>query len=116
MGELFGLTLDRADFLRRTVKVDRQLIDAASDGLPIFGPPKTKTSMRTVPLPRVVAEALAEHIVRYGTGPAGLVFTNARGKPIVRRHFYDFWRWALKAVELPTDTCFVRYATPTSRS
>ncbi len=32
-GECFGLTVDRVDFLRRTVRVDRQLLDAR-DGIP----------------------------------------------------------------------------------
>ena len=42
-GEVFGLTLDRVDFLRRTVTVDRQLV-GISGRLPFFGPPKTQTS------------------------------------------------------------------------
>jgi integrase len=38
-GECFGLTVDRVDFLRRHVRVDRQLISALR-GVPAFGPPK----------------------------------------------------------------------------
>jgi integrase len=49
--EVFGLTLDRLDFLRRTVTVDRQVLTLPGRG-PAFGPPKTKASVRTIPLPR----------------------------------------------------------------
>lgn len=39
LGEVRGLTVDRIDFLRRIVRVDRQLVDTAAG--PTFGPPKT---------------------------------------------------------------------------
>src|SRR5207253_3315207 len=71
-GECFGLTVDRVDFLRPQVRVDRQLI-AARDGVPEFGPPKSKAGFRTVPMPEVVGSALAAHLARHGHGPAGLV-------------------------------------------
>ena len=63
-GECFGLTVDRVDFLRRTVTVDHQLILPAT-GPPQFGPPKTTASVRTVPLPKVVGESLAAHLERH---------------------------------------------------
>lgn len=40
-GECFGLTVDRVDFLRRQVRVDRQLL-AARAGIPEFGAPKPR--------------------------------------------------------------------------
>lgn len=49
-GEVFGLTLDRVDFLRRTLIVDPQLVGLQGQA-PKFGPPKTASSIRTVPLP-----------------------------------------------------------------
>lgn len=64
-GECFGLTVDRVDFLRRQVRVDRQLIGVRA-GVPEFGPPKSKAGFRTVPIPEVVATTLAEHLARYG--------------------------------------------------
>src|SRR5207237_9501491 len=73
-GECFGLTVDRVDFLRRLVRVDRQLVLAGS-GPPQFGPPKTQASVRTVPLPGVVASALAAHLERRPAGNDGLIFT-----------------------------------------
>jgi len=69
-GECFGLTVDRVDFLRRTVRVDRQLLDAR-DGVPQFGPPKSRAGFRTVPMPDVVGSTLAAHLARYRPGRHG---------------------------------------------
>jgi integrase len=66
-GECFGLTVDRVDFLRRRVRVDRQLLSAVG-GVPEFGPPKSKAGFRTVPMPDVVSSALAAHLARYRPG------------------------------------------------
>lgn len=77
-GEAFGLTVDRVDFLRREVKVDRQLLRAPGDA-PEFGPPKTKKSHRTIPIPPDLVDALAAHIAANGTGPEGLLFTSVYG-------------------------------------
>jgi hypothetical protein len=47
-----------------------------------FGPPKTGAGLRTVTLPAVAAEALAEHLSRYAeVGPDGLVFPGRTGRP-----------------------------------
>jgi integrase len=57
-GECLGLTVDRLDFLRRVVHVDRQLVTVT--GRPSFlTAPKTVASVRTIPLPQVVLDALA---------------------------------------------------------
>jgi integrase len=53
-GEAAGLTLDRIDFLGRSLTVNRQLVTPTT-GEPSFGPPKTTRSFRTVPLADVVA-------------------------------------------------------------
>jgi integrase len=57
-GECFGLTVDRIDFLRRIVRVDRQLLSVPGRP-PFLAPPKTSASVRTIPLPQVVLHALA---------------------------------------------------------
>lgn len=71
-GELRGLTEDRVDWLRRTIKVDRQLAARA----PIWGPPKTAAGHRVVPVAQSVIDVLAAQIAQRGTGPGGLIFTN----------------------------------------
>jgi len=104
-GECFGLTVDRVDFLRRQVKVDRQLI-LLPGSEPVFGPLKTDSSYRTVPLPNVVTEALAAHLAAHPVGDEGLVFTNEQGQPIRRTRFSDLWRPAVAAAKAPTGTGF----------
>jgi integrase len=99
-GERFGLTVDRVDFLRGQVRVDRQLISARA-GVPEFGPPKSRAGFRIVPMPEVVRSALAEHLARYGPGPAGLAFTNTLGKPLRRNTAGDMWHRAAKEAGLP---------------
>lgn len=49
-GEAFGLTVDRIDFLRRAIVVDRQLVSIAGRE-PYLAPPKTEASVRVVPAP-----------------------------------------------------------------
>jgi integrase len=104
-GEVFGLTVDRVDFLRRQVRVDRQLT-AVHAGVPEFGPPKSPAGFRTVPMPTVVTEALAAHVAAFGTGAEGLVFTNARGGPIRRNAFGEVWHRAAGPAGLRSGATF----------
>jgi integrase len=103
-GEALGLTLDRVDFLRRRVEVDRQMVTPPNNGLPALGPLKTESSARVIPLPDVVALRLARHIEEHGTGPDGLLFTTLGGNPVRRNHFNDAWRAAVRQAGLPTGT------------
>lgn len=96
-GEVFGLTLDRVDFLRRSLTVDRQLV-GISGRVPYFGPPKTAASVRVIPLPTVVVDGLAAHLAAF---PAvDLIFTNEAGDMIRRSNFGTMWRRVTKSVEL----------------
>ena len=99
-GEVFGLTVDRIDWLRRTVRVDRQLV-LLPGAPPTLTPPKTEASVRTIPLPRVVVDALAAHLAAYPAGPGGLVFTSPEGQPQRRTAFSArVWRPAVQAAGL----------------
>ncbi|WP_211355142.1 site-specific integrase [Blastococcus colisei] len=97
-GEAFGLTVDRIDFLRRQLTVDRQLI-TMPDRAPYLAPPKTQASVRVVPLPQVVVDALAAHLL---TWPADeLLFTTELGASIRRTAFSErVWRPAVKRAGL----------------
>lgn len=81
-GELFGLTVDRIDFLRRELRVDRQLWTDRT-GVPRFAPPKSKNGFRTVALSPLVVEAVSAQVAAYGPGTDGLVF-HSDGRPIPR--------------------------------
>lgn len=99
-GEAIGLTVDRVDFLRRTIRVDRQLVTAAR-GPAVFGPPKTPSSVRVVPLPDALADILAAHIAAHGTGPDGLLFRSRDGHALRRNTLGDTWQRATKDLDLP---------------
>jgi integrase len=92
-GELFGLATDRVDFLRRSIKVDQQLVrvrgrDGGRGGVELSRDLKTEKSYRAVPLPSVVTEALAGHMAQFEAHQElGLVFTNERGAPIQQHPF-----------------------------
>lgn len=97
--EVAGLTVDRVDFLRRKVTVDRQLVTLP--GRPVeFGPVKTESSDRVIPLPQVVVDALAAHLQAFPPGPDGHVFTMPSGRPVRRSDFGVVWRPAASAVGL----------------
>ena len=104
-GECFGLTVDRVDFLRRQVRVDRQLV-AVSAGVPTFGPPKRDAAFRTVPLPEFVTTALAQHLQQFPPGPHNLVFTKSKGLPLRRSTFGDTWRPLVAEAAVPEGTTF----------
>jgi len=97
-GECFGLTVYRVDFLRRTVRADRQLVTA--DGPPQFGPPKTQASIRTVPLPDVVASALAAHFELLPGRRRRSVFTSPNGHALRRNRFSEIGRRTVERVGL----------------
>ncbi len=103
--ECFGLTVDRVDFLRRAVRVDRQLV-AVRAGVPEFGPPKSMAGFRTVPMPEVICTVLAAHLARYGPGPGGVVFSNTVGNPLWRSTVNEMWHRAGTQSGLPRWATF----------
>lgn len=100
-GELFGLTVDHTEFLKRTVRVEQQLVRVRGEGVRL-GPLKTAASYRSVPLPDVVAQVLAAHIEAFGAHPElGLVFTNERCAPIQQFPFSVVFEKARLKAGLP---------------
>ncbi len=105
-GEAFGLTGDRVDFLRRTVRVDRQVQPTAGGGWDLR-PPKTSSSVRTVPLPRTTVDLLSAHLAAYPAGPHGFVFADERGEPLRRSAFgQSIWHPARRRAGLPDGLTF----------
>jgi integrase len=94
-GEVFGLRLEDVDFLGRTLHV-RQQIKIVRAKL-VVAPPKGR-KVREVPLPDVVAEALAERIRLYPPGEDGLIFTSRERRPLNRGYYNThIWKPALVA-------------------
>jgi integrase len=112
-GEAFGIEVEHIDFLRRTVRVQQQIIYTAGQP-PFLGPPKTEKSRRTIPVGTVLVERLAAHLAAFPpvaievedrTGPkpvtrtARLVTLNHAGRPVRRSgHSQSVWWPALRAV------------------
>ncbi len=100
-GELFGLRLDRVDFLRRTVCVDLQVTRTTAGGVTLSAP-KTPSSYRSVPLPTSVAEALAAHLTAWSPHPDhNTIFTTARGGLVQQHPFAEVWRTACRRAGVP---------------
>lgn len=91
-GELGGLRRKRINIARGAVKVEEVLIEV--NGELSFGQPKTKNSVRTVPLPRRVVKELEQHLTEYvDDDPESLVFVGPKGAPLRRAGFRRCW-WA----------------------
>jgi integrase len=120
-GEAVGLEVAHIDFLRRELHVRQQLTSHAGRP-PYLAPPKTKTSRRTVELPKVTADALARHLQvhpprpveivdetdprRVRTRMASLVFTNSADRPIYRANWSHTWAPVARSIGLPEKTGF----------
>jgi integrase len=76
-GEALGVTEDRVDFLRRQIRIDRQLVTSVGSA-PTFGPCKTESSVRTIPVPDIVLAELGRHFEQYGTDRTGCCSLTAR--------------------------------------
>ena len=97
-GEIFGLSVDHVDFLRREARIDRQLWTPPS-GRPVLKAPKSANSYRTVALSSLVADSLAAHLGAFGPGEDGLVF-HIDGRPVARAMASKYMRQATRAAGL----------------
>jgi integrase len=98
IGELAGLRRSRVDLLHGTVTVAEIIVEV--QGVLHIGPPKTRTSRRTVGLPRFVVEELARHLAHPGD-PEAFVFTAPQGGPLrVTAFRARMWRPATRATGL----------------
>lgn len=92
-GEMAGLTRERVDLLHGRIEV----LEIATEvrGTIYTGPPKTRAGRRSVPVPRVVADALTVHL---DATPGPLVFPAPEGGYLRASGFRRrFWTPATKA-------------------
>jgi integrase len=87
--------------LERIVKIrvqrDRRTIELV--------PPKTARSRRTIPLPQVVADALAEHRADYNPASDGALFTMDNGEPWKQNNWHrQVVKRAIAEAGLPETT------------
>lgn len=95
LGEVTGLQRQHISTANCTISVKRTLVEVGSSVT--FGPPKTKSSVRTVTIPRSIMAELAEHLDRYtGENPEALVFTALKGQALSRNWWYRYyWKTAV---------------------
>jgi integrase len=101
IGELLGLRVSDVDFLRRTVRVERQ---RRQDGA--VTAPKTARSIRTVPLAQVVLDELAKHLVVFPSSE--WLFTTAQGEPVGYRAWKSAWQAAHSKIQADENKAAVR--------
>lgn len=101
IGELLALRVEDVDFLRRAVRVEWQIAPKTQER----AVPKTPRSRRTVPLPQVVADALAAHIAEFPPGSDGSIFTSSTGLVYWQEVYASrVFAAAVKRAGLPTGT------------
>jgi len=92
-GELFGLQVRDVDFLRRVVRVERQVQPSG------VGPLKNRAAYRSIPVGATVIDALAAHLAAYPSD--GFVFRTAAGEPLHRHRMKVPWDMARREAGLP---------------
>src|SRR5665647_656176 len=107
LGEVLGLRLHRVHFLARELDVAEQVV-LNPGSPPTLAPPKTRSSVRTVPLPSMVASELAAYLEAYPVPDKdGLLFRSRHGTPLWSSWFYQWvWQPAVIAADLPPGTRF----------
>jgi integrase len=85
-GEAFGLALDRIDAEAGMITIDRQVV--VVDRCPVLAPPKTSASLRDVPMPRFLLDAVADHSARLKLGASDVLCRTPRGT-LLRRDYYN---------------------------
>jgi integrase len=100
-GESLGLRRGDVDLLHGEVRVTQQAQQIPGSGR-LELPPKSDAGRRTVALPRLVADALEEHLSTYtGPEPGAPVFVSTTGRPVRRATVSAAWRAAVAATGAP---------------
>ncbi len=103
IGELLGLDVSDVDFLRRTIRVDRQRAQSGA-----LTPPKSRSSARTVPVGQTVIDVLAAYL-RAGDRQSGPLFVNALGLPLTYGQWKRLWKVAAAAAEVEATAHALRH-------
>jgi integrase len=104
-GEAFGLAVDGIDIAAGMITVSQQVI--VVDRCPVLAPPKTSASVRDVPMPTFLRDAIISHISDLALAD-GDVLCRAPRHTLLRRDYYDreIWKPALACTGLAADMTF----------
>ncbi len=99
----FGLGMYDVDYLRRSIRVERQRLQSGE-----LAPLKSKTSRRTVPVGQVVLDAITSHLSMFpGTHTA--LFVDEFGAPLTYRRWKGLWRDAAQAADVAATSHDLRH-------
>ena len=100
-GEVFGLRRKDIDLENKTIKVEQAIVSVPGKGI-IIGPPKTKSSVRTLTYPDFLQSKFEVHLTHFTQpGANSLVFTTADGEPVTVEDRRKWWNEARAQAELP---------------
>jgi integrase len=104
-GEAFGLAASRVDDETEMITVSQQVI--VVNRHPVLAPPKTSASVRDVPAPQFLQEAISRHVNELGLS-GGDVLCRTPRQTLLRRDYYnrEIWKPALAVAQLPADATF----------
>lgn len=103
IGELLGLGTFDVDYLRRSIRVERQRLQSGD-----LAPLKSKASRRTVPVGQVVVDALTAHLGEY-PGSDEALFVDELGRPLTYRRWKGLWRTATVAAGVDATSHDLRH-------
>ena len=90
-------------------RIDRQVVTPAKGSVCHFGPTKTPSSNRVLPLPATVAEVLAANLAEFGEGPDRLLFTTSTGVMIARQTWHGAFSAAARRLDLDASSHDLRH-------
>ena len=99
-GEIFGLRRKDIDLAARTITVEQAIVSVPGKGT-IIGPPKTKSSVRTISYPDYLQSKMEVHLTHFTEpGSTSLVFTTDEGGPVTVEDRRKWWDEARKTTGL----------------
>jgi len=105
VGEALGMPVGGIDFPRRQLSVTQQAVTVRR--VTTIAEPKTKTSVRTIPMANAVLAELAGHLEDRKDEPADtLLVADKDGTPIPQNRFSQTWARAVRRVGLPPGIPF----------
>ena len=94
-GEIFGLQVRDVNFLKKSLRVERQVQPYGVGRL------KNRRAYRSIPVGDVVINALAAHLAEFPAGPEDFIFRTEDGQPLQRGTMYRPWDRARRSAGLP---------------
>ncbi len=101
-GEILGLARMHVDLKRGTLRVERALQEQTGMGV-VLKPTKTRSSTRTVGMPRRLTDVLGNHLERFvDAAPDAFLFTNEAGRPVRATVWSGAWSTARAEAGVPS--------------